>query len=135
MDPMTLALTAIGGIRVLLANPLLGGGSVKASEASELLGILGMLLEQGDDAFDDLRAFTEEVQAIADANRSPTPTEWEVLRQRSDDAHARLQAVKEELLGEQEEDNTSPPTEPPAATEATEGETGPEGGAEPVAPV
>lgn len=113
MDPMTLVLTAISGVRLMLTNPLLGGGgTVKASEASELLGLLGAILAQGDDAYDDLKAFTERVEMIANENRSPTPAEWEIFRERSDDAHDRLQAVKDELLGQDdEEDDTSDTTE------------------------
>lgn len=138
MDPISLAMIAINGVRTLLANPLLGGGgSVKAQEASELLGILGSLLQQGDDALDDLRAFAEEVGAIADANRSPTPTEWEILRQRSQDAADRLAAAKEELLGQEEDDDTPPPTEPPVPTETPTTDTGGAGGGDDdtVAPV
>ena len=116
MDPISLALIAINGVRTLLANPLLGGGgSVKAAEASELLGILGSLLQQGDDAYDDLKAFADQVAAIADENRSPTPTEWDILRSRSESAAERIDDVVEELLG-QEEETTEP--EPPAAPEA-----------------
>ena len=134
MDPISLALTAISGIRLLLSNPALGGGgSVRASEASELLGLLGTLISEGDDALDDLRAFAEQVEAMAAAGRGPSPTEWSALRERSDAAHAALQEIKEELLGQEEEETTP---EPVAEVEAptTEPETGAEP-EEPVAPV
>ena len=120
MDIISLAVLAMNSIRTVLANPLLGGGSsVKMNEASELLGVFAALLEQGDDAYDDLKAFTETVQAMAEEGRAPSRAEWDILKGRSDDAHDRLQAVKEELLGEQEEENETP-TEPPATTEAEE---------------
>lgn len=116
MDPISLAILAINGLRTVLANPVLGGGSsVKMDQASAMLGVLGSLLEQGDDAIDDLREFTETIEAMASQGRGPTPDEWNILQQRSEDAHARLQAVKEELLGQEEEEETTP--EPPAETE------------------
>ena len=132
MDPVSLALIAINGIRTLLSNPLLGGGSsVKAAEASELLGVLGSLLQQGDDAYDDLKAFAEQVAAIAEANREPSPTEWDFLRARSAAATDRIDSAVEELLGQEEE--TSPQPEPTPAPEETTEEGGE--GSDPVAPV
>ena len=113
MDPISLALLAINGLSTILSNPALGGGSsVKLGQASELLGILGALISQGDDALDDLKAFTETIEEMAAKGRAPTPGEWDVMRARSDDAHARLQAAKEELLGEEEPEEPEEPTEP-----------------------
>lgn len=119
MDPISMILLALNGMRTVLANPAIGGGSsVKMGEASELLGLLGMLIAEGDDAYDDLKAFTAVIQEMADRGRGPTPTEWEGIRLRSDDAHARLQAVKAELLGEEEEEEPEvPATEPTAEVE------------------
>jgi len=103
MDPISLALLAINGLSTVLSNPALGGGSsVKMGQAAELLGILGALISQGDDALDDLKEFTATIEEMAAKGRAPTPGEWDVMRARSDDAHARLQAAKEELLGEEE---------------------------------
>ncbi len=105
MDPLSLALLAINGLRTVMFNPALGGGSsVKLGQAAELLGILGVLLEQGDDALDDLKAFTATIEDMAARGREPSPEEWDIMRARSDDAHARLQAAKAELLGEEEEE-------------------------------
>ena len=122
MDPVTLALVAIGGIRTLLANPLIGGGHVKAQEASDLLGILGSLLQQGDDGLDDLRAFTSEIESMASAGRGPTPTEWEIMRARSAEAADRIDAVVEELLEEEEPPTSEPTPAPEENAEAGEGE-------------
>ena len=134
MDPVSLALIAINGIRTLLANPLLGGGgSVKAAEASELLGILGSLLQQGDDAYDDLKAFADEIRTIAEANREPTPNEWDMFRARSSAAADRIDSAVEELLGQEEEPSPTPqptptPEENAPTSEGSEGD-------DPVAPV
>ena len=116
MDPISLALLAINGLSTVLSNPALGGGSsVRLGQASELLGILGALISQGDDALDDLKAFTETIEEMAAKGRAPTVGEWDVMRARSDDAHERLQAAKEELLDEEEpeeEEETEVTTEP-----------------------
>lgn len=101
MDPISLILLAVNGIRTVINNPALGGGSsVRFDEASELLGILGTLIGQGADGVDDLKKFTEVIESMAAQGRAPSSAEWDILRGRSDDAHARLQAAKEELLEE-----------------------------------
>lgn len=128
MDPLSLALLAINGLRTVLSNPALGGGSsVKTNQASELLGILGALISQGDDALDDLKEFTQTIERMAEQGRPPSDDEWNIMRARSDDAHARLQAAKDELLGEEEpkpepepEPVPEPEPEPPAVEEPTE---------------
>jgi hypothetical protein len=100
-------------MRTVLNNPALGGGSsVKLDQASELLGILGVLISQGDDAIDDLKAFTATIQSMAASGRAPNRVEWDIMRGRSDDAHARLQAAKEELLEEEPEPAPEPEPEP-----------------------
>jgi len=119
MDPISLILLAVNGLRTVLVNPALGGGSsVRMDQASELLGILGVLISQGDDAIDDLKAFTATIQSMAASGRAPSRAEWDIMRGRSDDAHARLQAAKEELLGEEEVDDEVP-TDPEPAPEPT----------------
>ena len=119
MDPITMILTAISGIKLILNNPALGGGSsVRLDEASELLGILAMIIEQGDDGLDDLREFTALIQAMVKEGRAPTQVEWDTWRSRSDAAHDRLQRVKAELLGEEEpEPEPTPEPEPEVVTD------------------
>lgn len=119
MDPISLIILAVNGMRTVLNNPALAGGSsVKLDQASELLGILGVLISQGDDAIDDLKAFTATIQSMAASGRAPSRAEWDIMRGRSDDAHARLQAAKEELVGEEEVDDEVP-TESEPETELT----------------
>ena len=116
MDPISLILLAVNGIRTVIANPALGGGSsVKFDEASELLGILGVLIGQGADGLEDLKFFTETIESMAAQGRAPSADEWDIMRGRSDDAHARLQAAKEELLGEEEVDDEVPAESEPEA--------------------
>lgn len=120
MDPISLIILAVNGFRTVLNNPALGGGSsVRLDQASELLGILGTLIAQGADGMEDLKAFTATVQSMAAEGRAPNDQEWDVLRGRSDDAHARLQAAKEELLGEEEAVDDEVPTESEPEAEPT----------------
>ena len=61
------------------------------------------------------RSSLQTIEAMAAQGRPPTDAEWSIMRARSDDAHARLQAVKEELLEEEEPEETvddEEPTEP-----------------------
>lgn len=118
MDPISLAIIAINGLGLVLNNPALGGGSsVKFAEASELLGLLGALLQEGDDAYEDLKEFTAMVEAMAEEGRHPSRVEWDNLRARGQSAHDRLQAVQEEILGEETETPEPTPTpEAPAET-------------------
>lgn len=94
MGIVELALVAIKGLSVVLNNPALGGGSsVKLQDASELLSFLGELLTRGDEAHDDLVAFTKVVEDMAAKGRQPTTAEWDTLRGRSDAAHDIIQAA------------------------------------------
>lgn len=125
MGIVEMILLAVSGLRTVMANPALGGGSsVRLNQASELLGILGTLIEQGDDAYDDLKEFTEMIEDMVSKGREPTPDEWDIMRGRSDDAHARLQAAKEELQAEEEPEPTPEPE--PEPTPEPEPETEPE---------
>jgi hypothetical protein len=113
MDPLSLIILAVNGIRTVINNPALGGGSsVKFDEASELLGILGVLIGQGADGMDDLKKFTETIESMAAQGRAPSSAEWDIMRDRSDEAHARLQAAKEELLEETATEEPEPAPEP-----------------------
>ena len=94
MGIIELALVAIKGLSVVMNNPALGGGSsVQLREASDLLGLLGELLTRGDEAHDELVAFTKVVEDMAADGRQPTPAEWDTLRGRSDAAHDVIQAA------------------------------------------
>ncbi len=92
MSIIQLVLVAIRGLSVITNNPALGGGSsVRLDQASELLSLLGELLERGKEGHAELKEFTEVVEAMAKEGREPTPTEWQTLRDRSDAAHATIQ--------------------------------------------
>lgn len=122
MNPLQLALMAIQGLSTVLRNPALGGGSsVRLDQAAELLGILGTLLEEGDEAIEELKIFTETIEEMVAQGRAPNRMEWDVLRTRSDDAHARLQAAKAALLPDPEPEPTpEPEPDPEPEPEVTE---------------
>ncbi len=94
MGIIELVLVAIKGLSVVMNNPALGGGSsVRMQEASELLSLLGELLTRGDEAHEELVAFTKVVEEMAAKGRQPTTAEWDTLRGRSDAAHDVIQAA------------------------------------------
>jgi hypothetical protein len=103
MGIIELILVAVRGLSLVTNNPALGGASsVKMQEVSELLGLLGELLQRGDEAHDELKAFAAAVEKIAKENRSPTRIEWDTLRGRSDAAHATIQAAAAAATEEEE---------------------------------
>lgn len=94
MGIIELALVAINGLSVVLSNPVVGGkSSVKFQDASELLALLGELLTRGDEAHDELVAFTKVIEEMAAQGRAPNRAEWDTLRGRSDAAHDVIQAA------------------------------------------
>jgi hypothetical protein len=102
MGIIELILVAIRGLAVVTNNPALGGGSsVRMQEASELLALLGELLERGDEAHDELVAFTKVVEGMAKQGRAPSGAEWDTLRGRSDAAHATIQDAVADLDAEE----------------------------------
>lgn len=132
MEAIELIALGIQSISTLLNNPKLGGGSsLRLNEASELLAMFATLVAEGDDAYDDLKEFTERVADMAEAGRGPTRIEWMNMRAREQSAHDRLQAVKEELLGGEGEEPV-PVSEPePAPTPEPEPEPEPDPTPEP----
>lgn len=122
-----LILIAIRGLAVVTNNPALGGGSsVRMQEASELLGLLGELLERGDEAHDDLVAFTKVMEGMAKQGRAPSSIEWDTLRSRSDAAHDVIQeaaAATEEPEVETEPAPEGEPTPEPDPDPKPESET------------
>lgn len=122
MNALQLALVALRGI-----STLLGGVKIRGRDGSELLGLLASLIEEGADAFEDLKAFTTTIEAMVTDNRDPTSAEWDDMRSRGQAAHDRLQAVKEELTAEEEPvEEETPEAEPvPEAEPEAEEETDP----------
>jgi hypothetical protein len=110
MNALALALAALRGI-----STLLGEFKIRGPAGGELLGLLGSLIEEGHDTFEELKAFTTVIDSMVTANRGPTPDEWDALRARGQAAHDRLQAVKAELEPEPEaevEEEETPEAEP-----------------------
>lgn len=127
MNALALALTALRGI-----STLLGGVKIRGREGSELLNLLASLIEEGAEVFEDLKAFTTTIEAMVADNRNPTPAEWDDMRSRGQAAHDRLQAVKEELTAEPEEETVEEET--PEAEPVPEAEPEAEEEADPAPP-
>jgi len=102
MTPLQLIMVALNGLSVLVNNPAIGGSNLKFQEASELLSILSLLITRGEEGYEDLKAFAEEIQKMVDENRGPTPTEWKTMRARSDVAHETIQKARRAAEARQE---------------------------------
>lgn len=103
MGIIELILVAVRGLAVVTNNPNLGGSSsIPMKEVSELLGLLGELLQRGDEAHDELKAFAASVEKIAKEDRAPTRAEWDTLRGRSDAAHSIIQEAAAAAAEEEE---------------------------------
>lgn len=126
MNALALALAALRGI-----STLLGEFKIRGPAGGELLGLLGSLIEEGRDTFEELKAFTTLIDSMVTANRGPTPTEWDELRARGRAAHDRLQAVKAELTQEEDpvpdNDQQEGPIEEETPAPESAPETAPEG--------
>lgn len=91
--------TALKAISLLLSHPGLGGGgSIRAKEAVEIITMLGILIAEGEEAYEELEDFTQQIDAMAQVARAPTPKEWLALRNRSRNAHERMEKVAETLV-------------------------------------
>ncbi|WP_455363610.1 hypothetical protein [[Eubacterium] cellulosolvens] len=115
MDPISMILLAVRGLSVVVSNPALGGGSsLKMNEISEFLGMLGELIERGNEGHEELKRFAETIDQMVAENRAPTPKEWDILRGRSDAAHAVIQRAAAEVAEPEPEPEPEPPAIDPA---------------------
>ena len=109
MEILALITTALRGISILTSNPLLGGGgSIVSRETAELITMLSTLVGKGAEGMTELKQFADEIEAMAKANRAPSPAEWATLRARSDAAHESIQAAAEAI----EEPEPEQPVDP-----------------------
>ncbi len=121
MGALELILVAIRGLSVVTNNPALGGGSSSTlGEVSEFLGLLGELIERGDEGNEELKAFAQIIESMAAEGRNPSRVEWAALRARSNAAHDLIQAAAAEATPEPEPDPE--PEEEETETEATPAE-------------
>ncbi|GAG48044.1 unnamed protein product, partial [marine sediment metagenome] len=114
-----LILRVLSALATLMCNPALGGGSsLRMSDGSELLAVLGVLVERGEDS--DLEEFTETVEDMAAQARSPNQMERDFMCQLLADEPEEPEPVPvdrggnplelEEPEEEEEEENPDPAT-------------------------
>lgn len=70
-------------------NPIFSGSG---AAISSILKLASTLVAAGDAGAKELEKLTADVEAMVKDGRQPTSAEWRTLRQRSDAAHAALQA-------------------------------------------
>ena len=113
MNVIQLIMAALQGLSSVMLNPNVQGGNGKRmKDAANLLGILTELLARGDEAHEELKAFAEVIQRMADEKRNPTPEEWATLKARSDAAHDVIQDAAAEAAEEPEPEPEPEPEEP-----------------------
>ena len=102
-NTLLLVSSILQGLMALSANMQLGGHKGENWERfSGYLSLLSRLLEEGEEAYNDIELLSQQIQQMVEENRGPTSEELQILEERSQEAHNRLQAVKEELLVEEE---------------------------------
>jgi len=92
---VTMILSVVSGLLQAIAtatrNPAIG---FDAGQIGGLLDLISRLILRGTEALSELEALTVEVNGMIAANRKPTAAEMRSWRDRSDAAHAGLQALK-----------------------------------------
>lgn len=102
MDLLDKIALTLRTLQVIVMNPALGGGSsVDRKGYVELIGMLAQFVERGEEGREDLVAFAETIQQMADEGRPPNRAEWEDLRSRSQAASDIIQDAAE-LITERE---------------------------------
>ncbi|HUW45328.1 MAG TPA: hypothetical protein VMW50_05965 [Dehalococcoidia bacterium] len=113
MNVISLIMAALQGLSSVMLNPNVQGGNGKRmKDAANILGILTELLGRGDEAHEELKAFAEIIQRMADEKRNPTPEEWATLKARSDAAHDVIQDAAAEAAEPVPVDRGGNPLEP-----------------------
>lgn len=80
----------IRGISILSNNKALGGGGIGNTRTSFLLDTLAALIQGGEETWEDLKAFSTEIQALVDTNGEPTRGQWEAMIARDQVVRQRL---------------------------------------------
>lgn len=108
MTPIAIILTIVRGIATLTHNHALGGGGIGSERTATLLETFAALVQGGEETWEDMKVFAQEIQMLVDQNGEPTRGQWEAMiardkavRQRLADNLAALEAPpKEELPDE-----------------------------------
>ena len=89
MELVQLILLALETISRVAVNPALGLGE-DAARVSALVGVVAKFGRQGVAAIPELKSFTAEIQALADAGTTVDPDRWDALTERR---HAQADAI------------------------------------------
>lgn len=84
MSPIQLVIILAQSLAGIASDPALG---YRGAAVSAALKLAAAALVAGDDGYADLKALTDQVQAMVDAGREPTKDEWQALADQSAAAH------------------------------------------------
>lgn len=101
-------LLALGALQTLLHNPKLGGGGLRADQAVGLIGHLIELIQGGRKTAAALKAFADEIKAMADAGVQPTQRDFDGFTVRLQAALATVEEAKAKVAARSEK--SKPPS-------------------------
>jgi hypothetical protein len=97
MEIVQLILLALETVSKIAVNPNLGLGD-DAARVSALVGVVANLGRQGAAAIPELKAFTAEIQELANSGKGADPGRWDALTARR---HAQAAAIAAAAAGGQ----------------------------------
>ena len=90
MTAIEIILTIVRGIGTLTHNKALGGGGIGSERTATLLETFAALVQGGEEAWEDMKVFAQEIQSLVDQNGEPSRGQWAAMI-------ARDQAVRQRL--------------------------------------
>lgn len=79
MTPISIILTIVRGIATLTHNHALGGGGIGSERTATLLETFAALVQGGEEAWEDMKVFAQEIQMLVDQNGEPTRGQWDAM--------------------------------------------------------
>lgn len=112
MNPVAIITLIVRGIATLTHNKALGGGGIGSERTATLLETFAALVQGGEEAWEDMKVFALDIQALVDQHGEPTRGQWDAMV-------ARDQAVRQRLADnlatiENPEHSMQPETPDPA---------------------
>jgi hypothetical protein len=98
MSFLQLLLFAVETIAQLAVNPALGLNG-DGRRIAALLGVVAQFGRRGEEAAAELKAFTDEIKALADSGDPVDPVRWDEITAKRHADHAALAALRDEPEG------------------------------------
>ena len=116
MNPVEVVVLALRSLALLAQNPKLGGGGLRSDQISELTNTLASLIEGGQETWEQLQAFAQEVKALADSGASPSALQWQQFRDRDAAARTAIERAAQRLAQAEDQELSEGDDDPPVPT-------------------